>query len=114
MFVSADKITNLDELQVPLYRKLLNEKITSTYKNTGNEPLNHINTEAQAIARDLKLDDRIKSFAELQAFVTLKDHKHKFVSHPKCRLINPAKSEIEKLVNTTWIQFTQLYARKPR
>ena len=61
MFVSADKTTNLYELQVPHYRKLLNENITSTYKKTGKEPLNHINTDAQAIARDLKLDDRIES-----------------------------------------------------
>ena len=32
MFISAVKTTNLYELQVPHYRKLLNENITSTYK----------------------------------------------------------------------------------
>ena len=115
MFVSADKTTNLYELQVPHYRKLLNENITSTYKKTGNEPLNHINTEAQAIARDLKLDDRIESFAKGEAFVTLKDHKDNFVSHHECRLINPAKSEIGKIskhhldtINTTIHKKTKL------
>ena len=73
-----------------------------------NEPLNHINTEAQAIARGLKLDDRIESFAKREAFVTVKEHKDNFVSYPKCRLINPAKSEIGKIskhhldtINTT-------------
>ena len=66
MFVSGDKTTNLYKLQVPHYRKLLNENITSTYKKkkNGNEPLNYINTEAQAILLDLKLDDKIKSFAK--------------------------------------------------
>ena len=115
MFVSADKTTNLYKLQVPHYRKLLNENITSTYKKTGREPLNHINTEAQAIARDLKLDDRIESFAKREAFVTLKDHKDNFVSHPKCRIINPAKSEIGKIskhhmdtINTTIRKKTKL------
>ena len=97
MFVSDDKTTNLYELQVRHYRKLLNENITSTYKKIGKEPLNHINTEAQAIARDLKVDDRIEFFAKREAFVTLKDHKDNFVSHPKCRLINTAKSEIGKI-----------------
>ena len=35
--------------------------------------------------------------AEKQAFVTLKDHKENFTSHPTCRLLNPAKSEIGKI-----------------
>ena len=32
MFVSTDKTTNLSELQVPHYCKLLNQNITGTYK----------------------------------------------------------------------------------
>jgi hypothetical protein len=32
-----------------------------------------------------------------EAFVTLKDHKENFDSHPKYRLINPAKSELGKV-----------------
>jgi hypothetical protein len=35
--------------------------------------------------------------AKREAFVTLKDHKENFDSHPKCRLINPAKSELGKV-----------------
>ena len=31
------------------------------------------------------------------AFITLKDHKENFQSNPKCRLINPAKSELGKV-----------------
>ena len=35
--------------------------------------------------------------AETEAFITLKDHKENFDSHPKCRLINPAKSELGRV-----------------
>merc|ERR1712019_193061 len=53
-----------------------------------------IDLEAKNIATDLNLADRIEQIAEREAFVTLKDHKENFENNPKCRLINPSKSEI--------------------
>ena len=39
----------------------------------------------------------IESFAHTPAFITLKDHKENFrISHP-CGLINPSKSELDKV-----------------
>ena len=38
--------------------------------------------------------DRMDVIANKNAFVTLKDHKENFASNPKCRLINPAKTEL--------------------
>ena len=35
--------------------------------------------------------------AEKPAFITLKDHKDNFNSNPKCRLINPSKTELGKV-----------------
>ena len=35
--------------------------------------------------------------AETTAFLTLKDHKPDFKNHTKCRLINPAKSDVGKI-----------------
>ena len=35
--------------------------------------------------------------AKTPAFITLKDHKANFESNPKCRLINPSKSELGKV-----------------
>ena len=32
-----------------------------------------------------------------EAFISLKDHKQNFESNPKCRLINPAKSDLGKI-----------------
>ena len=38
--------------------------------------------------------------AKTPGFITLQDHKDNFESDPKCRLINPAKSELGKVSQT--------------
>ena len=58
---------------------------------------NTINKEAKHIAEGYDIADRVDCFAKSNAFITLKDHKENFQSNPKCRLINPAKSEIGKV-----------------
>ena len=35
--------------------------------------------------------------SKAKAFISLKDHKPDFENHPKCRLINPAKSQLGKV-----------------
>ena len=42
-----------------------------------------------------KLEKRIEQHGQHQSFITLKDHKDDFQNNRKCRLINPAKSEID-------------------
>jgi len=79
------------------YEKLLRENITKTYKKADARVTSGINKEAKGIATDLKLQERIEGFADRNAFITLKDHKENFRSNPKCRLINPAKSDIGKI-----------------
>ena len=58
--------------------------------------------EAKPIAKNMKLDDQIKSLAKTPAFITLKDHKENFRSSYACRLINPPKSSLEKSVKLYW------------
>ena len=71
-------------------------KITSkSYKKANTNSIRSINKEANTIAEDLQLDDRIEQFSQREAFITLKDHKENFQNNTKCRLINSAKSEIE-------------------
>ena len=53
-----------------------------------------IDTEAKKIAAELKLHDRVQRMSKKNAFITLKDHKENFSHNVKCRLINPAKSNI--------------------
>ena len=77
-----------------IIKKLLISNITAKYQKVGSDVTQNIDREAKAIAQSLKLDDRIEQFSKRKAFVTLKDHKPNFPNNPKCRLINPAKSEI--------------------
>ena len=94
LFIPADKTNNLYKLSKDNYNKLLTENITKSYKKTNTAAINNINKEAKCIAERLHLDDRVEQFNQREAFVTLKDHKENFQNNPKCRLLNPAKSEI--------------------
>ena len=73
---------------------MLHENITKSYKKTANGILQNINNEAREIAESLKLDEKMEAYADRKAFITLKDHKDNFSTNPKCRLLNPAKSEM--------------------
>ena len=94
VFVPADKSTNIYKMSVSNYNKLLHDNITADYKKTNSEAKLTIDRQAKAIAVDLKLADRIECIAKREAFITLKDHKENFENNPKCRLLNPSKSEI--------------------
>ena len=90
---TTDKTRNLYEMDNPLCEKLLRENITKCYQTTSMKTVDGINSEAQAIAADLEIDDRMEPIAKKQAFITLKDHNDNFENTLPCRLINPAKSE---------------------
>ena len=94
VFVPADKTTNLYTMQVSEYKKLLNDNITAKYKKASNQVIKNINKEAKSIATNLELDNRIEQYSNKSAFITIKDHKPNFPNNIKCRLINPAKSQI--------------------
>ncbi|KAJ8027867.1 hypothetical protein HOLleu_29941 [Holothuria leucospilota] len=94
LVIPADKTTNFYNLSLDLYNKLLVDNITATYKATDNNVVNEINRDAKCLATKLDLADRIDIPAKKEAYITLKDHKPNFVAKPKCRLINPAKSEL--------------------
>ena len=94
LHVPADKTTNLYKVSTNEYNKLLTENITKTYKKTADAAVREINKEAKSIATQLGVAERIEQYARRNAFLTLKDHKENFENNPKCRLINPAKSEI--------------------
>ena len=99
LLVPAGKTNNLYELTTEEYNKLLIENISNTYKKSTISAINSINTKAKAIAKDLNLNERIEPYNQNQSYnqsfnITLNDHKETFQNNPKCRLINPAKSEI--------------------
>ena len=94
LLVFADKTNNMYRMDKEHYEKMLHDNITKSYKKSANGILEDINNEAREIAKSLKLDEKMEAYADRRAFITLKDHKDNFSTNPKCRLLNPAKSEI--------------------
>ena len=97
IIVFADKTTNMYNVSKGNYRKILLENVTKSYQKSRSPLVDNINDEAAKLMVDLKIEDRMECFAKKEAFVTFKDHKDNFLNHPKCRLINPAKSEVGKI-----------------
>ena len=71
------------------YNKPLMGNITKTYEKTYND----INKEAKHLASQ-HIENRVEHLNKNNTFIILKYHKEKFNNNKKCRLINPAKSEI--------------------
>ena len=94
VFIFADKTRNIYEVTKESHDKLLTENITKTYRKDTQNEYNNINEEAKEIAKKLKIDNRVEILAKKNAFITLKDHKNNFENAPKCRLLNPSKSEL--------------------
>ena len=97
MLIAADKTTNLYKISQNHHKELLMKNITKDYKKADKELPEKINKGDKDIATKLELDDRIYSTVERQAFITLKDHKDGFENNPKCRLINPTKTELGRV-----------------
>ena len=68
-----------------------------TYKHGSEENISEINNELNHIANKLSIGNRIECMKKREAFISLKDHKENFQTNPKCRLINPAKSDSGKI-----------------
>ena len=101
IFIFADKTRNIYETLLDTYNKLLHDNITKTYKHRSEDSISEINNELKHIADKLSIGNRIECMKKCEAFISLKDHKENFENNPKCRLINPAKSdsgEISKLI----------------
>ena len=97
LFIPADKTTNVCKVKMADFRKLFTSNITKQYKKGKEEAKDEIDSKAKQIALRLRLHDRVKQMAKRKAFITLQDHKTIFFTATKCRLINPAKSEIDKI-----------------
>ena len=97
IIVKADKSRNLYSLTTDEYTKLLAENVTADYRKGETQHVDLVNKEAKKLASKLDLDDRIDQYVKADAFITVKDHKPNFPSRVKCRLINPAKSNMGQI-----------------
>ena len=93
----ADKTRNIYETSLEIYNKLLHDNITKTYKRGSEDNISEIDSELRHIADNLSIGNRIECMKKREAFISLKDHKENFENNPKCRLINPAKSDSGKI-----------------
>ena len=71
--------------------------ITSRKPIENQSVYSNINKETKQIANDYEISDRIDCPGKDDAFISLKKHQDNFLSNLKCRLFNPAKSEIGKI-----------------
>ena len=97
IFIFADKTRNIYEASLDTYNKFLHDNITKTYKHGSEDTIDEIDSELKDISNNLGIGDKIEKMKKREAFISLKDHKENFENNPKCRLINPAKSESGKL-----------------
>ena len=97
VIVAADKTSNFYEMSKDDYIKLLNDNITAGYKKADSSVIDAINDEARIVTKDLEVANRINKIPLKEAFITLKDHKVNFNAEPKCRLINPTKSNVGRI-----------------
>ena len=97
LLINADKTSCIYKVSTDNYHRLLTNSITKDYKQTTNSTVENINNEAGNIADKLELSDRIEKYSDSPAYLLLKDHKDNFDNDPKCRLINPAKTNIGKI-----------------
>ena len=97
IFVFADKTRNIYETSLDKYNKLMHDNITKAYKHGSEGTISQIDDELKHISNNLGIGDRIEQMKKREAFISLNDHKENFENNPKCRLINPAKSESGKL-----------------
>ena len=76
---------------------MLQNAVTTTYKNSNKERERRINCEGIKYAEKANILDKVAVNVTANCFVTLKDHKGKLLNHPTTRLINPAKNEIGRI-----------------
>ena len=95
--VPADKTSNLYQVPVGDYHRLIQSSIMSSYRKAPDTAIERIEEGATAIANRLELIGRMEQMERTEAFVLLKDHKPNFLTSKPCRLINPAKSCVGKV-----------------
>ena len=107
VLVAADKTRNFYSMKATDYKKVLTQNVTETYKKVTEGEVHEENLRAKKLVvklhedleNGIKLAKRVEVHSSNNAFITLKDHDSEFRTSKalKCRLINPAKSELGKI-----------------
>ena len=90
---AADKTSNIYRLSKEEYSNLLQNAITSKYKEADRHIATNMNKQIQH-ASIANIIDRIQINDTGNSFTILKGHKENFLDRPTARILNPAKNEI--------------------
>ena len=98
LIIAADKTRNFYKTEVADYRTLLKRNVEKECKRGPDDLIDTFNKEDKTVAEELDIKDRMIHQTQMQtAFITMKDHKDNFLNNPKCRLVNPCKSELGRI-----------------
>jgi hypothetical protein len=100
IFTSADKTGNIYKISKLDYDRMIKTEIHKDYKKAPKKAIDDINVEANDIIERNGIKGKVPKFEQVEAFVTVKDHKPGFPNTVKCRLLNPCKSHIGKISKT--------------
>ena len=67
------------------------------YKQCSEKKVKNISYNSKLIAQELSIDDRVEKMLEIEAYITVKDHKEGFQHKLSSRLLNPSKSDTGKI-----------------
>ena len=79
------------------YKKILNDNITMEYKKANEDLVRDINVKSATFATKIELENRMEAYTNIQCMVTYKDHKENAITRPTFRLINPAKTDLDRV-----------------
>ena len=97
IFTKSDKSGNLYEVYKNKYRQMIFKEVIKHYNKAPRHLEKELNSEAKMLATKLGIVDRVEKYNLKNCFITIKDHKSDFKENPKCRLINPAKTQMGKV-----------------
>ena len=94
VWVRSDKSNNIYQVSPHEYERILNDKITESYKLDHSDTVTQINWDTAKFAQKVNMIDRLGKLEEKSAYILFKDHKKNFPDKKQTRLINPTKSKL--------------------
>ena len=98
VIIAGDKSNNYYMCDVKTFGNLRDNNIKKEHRKSTFEEVNEVNAESRKYAVKLELEDCMQKYTDAECFITLKDHKENFIARPQCRLINPAKNDLGRVV----------------
>ena len=97
VYIASDKTGNHYKMEDNRFEAMLQSNITNDYKKAEVNKYDEIKEQAVKIVTKLEIADRVCKTELKNANITIKDHKENFINNPKCRLLNPTKTELGKI-----------------